>query len=86
MANAGASRLMRRWQRIAATVWTTALAAPVLWLAFAVATAPCEDIDPCPTGGPGPYSGAALAILLAVAVLQLAFLVLLWAKPRGGAE
>ena len=77
---------MRGWQKIAATVWTTVLAAPILWLAFYFATASCEDIDPCPTGGPAPYSGAALAILVVVAVLQLAFLVMLWRTPGGEAE
>ena len=77
---------MRRGQKIVATVWSTALAAPILWLAFAFATASCEDIDPCPTGGPGPYSGTALAILLVVAALQLAFLVMLWRTSSGEAE
>ena len=72
---------MRRWQKIAATAWTTALAAPILWLAFTFGTATCEDIDPCPTGGPLPYSGLALSILVAVAVLQLAFLAMIWRMP-----
>jgi hypothetical protein len=78
---------MRRWQKIALAFWTTALAAPILWLAFALATAGCEDVDPCPTGGPGPHSGTASAILVAVALLQLAFLVMLWRIPgRPGCE
>ena len=78
--------MMPRRQKIVATVWTTALAAPILWVAFIFATASCEDIDPCRTGGPGPYSGAALLILFAVVVLQLAFLVMLWRTPRGQAD
>ena len=77
---------MHRWQKIMATGWSMALAAPILWLAFAMGTASCEDFDPCPTGGPAPYSGTALAVFAVVAVLQLAFLVMLWRNSGGEAE
>jgi hypothetical protein len=74
---------MARWQKIAATVWTTLLVAPFLYLFFAYARLECGEYDPCPTGGAMPYAWAAAALLFVVAALQAAFLLMIWRSGPG---
>lgn len=46
---------MRRWQKVATTIWTL-LAAPLVWFGFAFWQLECGELDPCPTGGRLPYA------------------------------
>ena len=71
---------MRRWQKLVTTIWSTLLAAPLLWACFAFWRMECSELDPCPTGGPMPRSGAALALLTAIVMVQGAFLLMIWKR------
>jgi hypothetical protein len=73
---------VKRWQKIAATLWTSLLAAPIVWFLYFYAVEPCGEIDPCPTGGSLPYAGVAAALLAVIALLHAAFLAMIWKAPR----
>ena len=69
---------MRRWHKVVTTIWTTLLASPLLLAFFAYLRIECGELDPCNTGGPMPYAPAAFALLLATAIGQGAFLIMIW--------
>ena len=69
---------MGRRQKIAASVWTTILIAPLLLGMIAYVTGECGEYDPCPTGGPFPYRTLILVVLAMMVALQLAFLAMIW--------
>jgi hypothetical protein len=69
---------MRRSQKIIATVWTTILVAPLLYVSFAYSRLECGEYDPCSTGGPMPYAPVAILIATALTLAQAAFLLMLW--------
>ena len=71
---------MQLWQKIATSLWTCLLAAPVLLFLYAYLQLSCGEYDRCNTGGPMPYSGLALLLLVAVVVVQGLFLVMIWTR------
>jgi len=72
---------MQRWQKIAATIWTMLLAAPVLLFLYAYTQLECLEYDPCPTGRGLPYSGLAFVALLLIVGLEALFLRMIWTRP-----
>ena len=70
---------MGRWQKIAASIWTTILIAPVLLGMAAYAAGECGEYDPCPTGGAFPYRMPVLVLLALMVALQAGFLAMIWA-------
>ena len=70
---------MGRWQKIAASIWTTILIAPLLLGMIAYVTGECGEYDPCPTGGAFPYRTPVLLLLALTIALQAGFLAVIWA-------
>ena len=71
---------MRRWQKVATTIWSTLLAAPLIWFGFAFWQLECGELDPCPTGGRLPYAWLGLFGFVAMAIVQAAFLFMIWRR------
>ena len=69
---------MQRWHKIVTTIWTTLLAAPIIFVLFQFSRLECSELDPCETGGPLPFAPAAVLLLIATALAQGAFLVFIW--------
>jgi hypothetical protein len=80
---------MRQWHKILASLWTTILVAPLVLAMVAYSMARCGEYDHCPTGEPYPYQPAAITLMVATVLLQVAFLAMIWkirdeeAEPLG---
>jgi|GEM_PF-1678830 len=69
---------MRRWQKAVTTLWSSLLAAPLLWACYAFWQMECGEIDPCPTGGSMPFAPAAATGFFAILISQACFLFIIW--------
>ena len=69
---------MRLVHKAIITVWTTALASPILFVLTAYARGECGEYDSCSTGQPPPLWEAATVLALLLLLLHAAFLAMIW--------